>query len=83
MVQKNAKKCFEHVGLNYKKYLRINKKLLRKSKTVSLVGNTKKANKHFKFKAKTRLETLITIMRNNELKKEEKKKKKSITKYQK
>jgi GDPmannose 4,6-dehydratase len=65
-----AKKCFEHVGLNYKKYLKVNKKLLRKSKTVSLVGNTKKANKTFKFKAKTSLEKLITIMMNSDLKKE-------------
>ena len=65
-----AKKCFEHVGLNYKKYLKVNKKLLRRSKTVSLVGNTKKANKTFKFKAKTSLEKLITIMMNSDLKKE-------------
>lgn len=65
-----AKKCFEHVGLNYKDHLRINKKLLRKSKTVSLVGNTRKANKTFKFKAKTSLKELISIMMNSDLKKE-------------
>ena len=32
-----AKKCFEYVGLNYKRYLRVDKKLFRKSKTVSLI----------------------------------------------
>ena len=26
-----AKKCFQYVGLNYKKYLRVNKKLLRRN----------------------------------------------------
>ena len=30
-----AKKCFQYVGLNYKNYLRINKKLFRSSKTAS------------------------------------------------
>jgi GDPmannose 4,6-dehydratase len=63
-----TKKCFQYVGLNYKKYLRINKKLLRKSKTVSLIGDTYKAKKRFNFKNKTNLDELITIMMNNDLK---------------
>ena len=63
-----AKKCFQHVGLNYKKYLRINKKLLRKSKTVSLIGDTKKAKKTFNYKNKTSLNEIISIMMNNDLK---------------
>ena len=63
-----AKKCFQYVGLNYKKYLRINKKLLRKSKTVSLIGDTYKAKKRFNFKNKTNLDELIAIMMNNDLK---------------
>ena len=45
-----AKKCFQYVGLNYKNYLRVNKKLLRSSKTVSLIGDTYKAKKTFNFK---------------------------------
>ena len=32
-----VKRCFQYVGLNYKKYLKINKSLLRSSKTVSLI----------------------------------------------
>jgi GDPmannose 4,6-dehydratase len=63
-----AKKCFQYVGLNYKKYLKINKKLLRKSKTVSLIGDTYKAKKRFNFKNKTNLNELIAVMMNNDLK---------------
>jgi len=63
-----AKKCFNYVGLNYKNYLRVNKKLLRKSKTTSLIGNISKAKKVFNFKPKTNLDKLISIMMNNDLK---------------
>ena len=62
------KKCFRYVGLNYKNHLKINKKLLRSSKTVSLIGNTNKAKKILKFKTKTNLDKLISIMMNNDLK---------------
>ena len=63
-----AKKCFEYVGLNYKNYLKVNKKLLRKSKTVSLIGDTSKAKKTFNFKIKTNLDKIISIMMSNDLK---------------
>ena len=63
-----AKKCFQYVGLNYKKYLRINNKLFRPSKTVSLTGDTNKARKTFNFKIKINLDKLISIMMNNDLK---------------
>ena len=65
-----VKKSFNYVGLNYKKYLKINKKLFRPSRTVSLVGNTNKAKKKFKFKSKTNLDQLISIMMENDLNKE-------------
>ena len=41
-----TKKCFNYVGLDYKKYIKIEKKLFRPSKTVSLVGNINKAKKN-------------------------------------
>ncbi len=63
-----AKKCFQYVGLNYKKHLRINNKLSRPSKTVSLTGDTNKARRTFNFKIKTNLDKLISIMMNNDLK---------------
>ena len=50
-----VKKCFEYVGLNYKKYLKVNKKLLRPFKTVSLVADTTKAKKTFNFNIETNL----------------------------
>ena len=62
-----TKKCLEYVGLNYKKYLRINKKLLRSSKTASLIADTSKAKRTFNFKIKTNLDKLISIMMDNDL----------------
>ena len=62
-------KCFNYVGLNYKKYLKINKKLLRPSKTNILKGDTRKAKKMFNYKTKTKLKDLIKIMMDHELKK--------------
>ena len=73
-VENFTKKCFKYVGLNYKKYLKINKKLLRPSKTVSLVGDTKKAKKIINYKVKTSFDKLISIMMENDLKIEKSKK---------
>mgnify|MGYP001183873900 CR=1 FL=1 len=63
-----VKKCFEYVGLNYKKYLRINKKLLRPSKTHSLVADISKAKKVFNFKIETNIDKIISVMMDNDLK---------------
>ena len=65
-----VKKCFEHVGLNYKKYLKIDKKLLRPSKTSSLIADISKAKKVFNFKIDTDLKKIISIMMENDLKRE-------------
>ena len=64
-----VKKCFEYLGLNYKKHLKIDKKLFRPSKTRNLLADTSKARKDFNFKLKTNLDSLIKIMMDNELKK--------------
>ena len=64
-----VRNCFAYVGLNYKKYLKINKKLLRPSKTNILKGDTRKAKKNFNYKTKTKLKDLIKIMMDHELKK--------------
>ena len=63
-----TKKCFEYVGLNYKKYLKINKKLLRPSNNSSLVADTSKAKRIFNFKVERNLESIISIMMENDLK---------------
>ena len=64
-----VKKCFEYVGLNYKKYIKIDKKLFRPSKTRNLLADTLKAKKDLKFKPKTDLNGLIKIMMDDELNK--------------
>ena len=69
-----AKKCFEYVGLNYRKYLKINKKLLRASKTASLVADASKAKRTFNFKIETNLDKIISVMMDNDLKLEMNKK---------
>ena len=62
------KKSFEYVGLNYKKYLKVNKKLVRPSKNSTLIANTLKAQKVFKFKNKTDINKIIALMMENDLK---------------
>ena len=64
-----VKKCFEYVGLNYKKYVKIDKNLFRPSKTRNLLADTYKAKKDLNFKIKTNLDGLIKIMMDDELKK--------------
>ena len=64
-----AKNCFSYVGLDYKKHIKVDKKLIRPSKTSLLKGNTAKAKKAFRYKLKTRLNDLIKIMMDCELKK--------------
>ena len=61
--------CFSYVGLDYKKYIKIDKSLLRKGRTNILSADTSKAKKVFNFKIKTNLKKLIEIMMNEELKK--------------
>ena len=63
--------CFKYVGLNYKKYLKIDKRLLRPSKTLKLKADTSKAKLKIKFKAKTKVKDLIKIMMDHELSKYE------------
>jgi GDPmannose 4,6-dehydratase len=64
-----VKNCFSYVGLDYKKFLKIDKKLLRPSKTGILRGDISKAKKTFKYNPKTKLKDLIKIMMDHELKK--------------
>ncbi len=62
-------KCFKYVNLDWKKYLKINRKFFRPTKTSTLIGNTNKAKKVFNFKVNYKLNDLIKIMMDNELKK--------------
>lgn len=62
-----AKKSFSYFGLNYKKYLKIDKKLIRKTKNKTLIADYSKARKIFNFKHETDLNQLIRIMIKNDL----------------
>jgi GDPmannose 4,6-dehydratase len=68
-VEEFTNQCFKYLNLNYKKYLRIDKKLLRSNKTKNLTANLNKTKKVLKFKAKTNIKELIKIMMDHELKK--------------
>jgi GDPmannose 4,6-dehydratase len=68
-VEKFTDECFKYVGLNYKKYLKVDKKLLRFNKTKNLKANLTKSKKILKYKVKTNIQNLIRIMMDAELKK--------------
>ena len=55
--------------MDYKKYLKVDTKLLRKNKTKDLKANLTKAKKLLNFKVKTDIKKLIKIMMEHELKK--------------
>ena len=63
-----VKKCFDYVGLDYKKYIKIDKKLFRPSKTRNLLADTLKAKRDLNFKPQINLDGLIKIMMEDELK---------------
>ena len=68
-VEKFTNECFKFVGLDYKKYLKVDKKLLRSNKTKNLKANLNKSKKILKYKVKTKIKDLIKLMMENELKK--------------
>jgi len=67
-VRSFTKKCFQYFNLDYKKYIKIDKKLLRPSKTSNLKANYSKAKKEFGYKPKTNIDKLIKIMIEEEIK---------------
>ena len=70
-VETFAKKAFDYLDLDFYKYLKINKKLIRPVTNQTLVGNTSKAQKTFNYKPKTNIDQLIKIMIESELSKNE------------
>mgnify|MGYP003947603549 FL=1 len=67
-VRSFTKKCFQYFNLDYKKYVKIDKKLLRPSKTSNLKADYSKAKKEFGYKPKTNIDKLIKIMIEEEIK---------------
>ena len=66
-VEDFAKKAFEHVKLNYKDYIVIDKNLIRPTEVDTLLANYSKAEKELKWKPKTSFENLISNMVENDL----------------
>ena len=62
-----AKKAFEHVGLNYKDYIIIDKNLFRPAEVNALLANYSKAEKELKWKPKITFENLVSSMVENDL----------------
>ena len=57
-----AQASFEHVGLNYKDYVEVDKRYVRPTEVDALVGDPSKAEKVLGWKAKTHWEALAKLM---------------------
>jgi len=57
-----CKVAFNHVGLNYKDYVKIDKKYFRPAEVDLLIGDAKKAKKKLGWKPKIKFEKLVTLM---------------------
>ncbi len=66
-VEEFTNQCFRYFGLNYKNYLRIDKRFLRSNKTRNLNANLNKSKKILNYKVKTNIKELIKIMIDDEL----------------
>ena len=62
-----AEKAFKHVGLNYKDYIIIDKKLIRPSEVDSLKANYSKAKKKLKWEPKVSFNNLVIDMVESDL----------------
>jgi GDPmannose 4,6-dehydratase len=60
-------KTFNYLKLDWKRYLKIDPKLFRPSKTSILSGDISKAKKVFGYKVKTNIDELIKLMVDHEL----------------
>lgn len=67
-VQEFVNEAFDFVGLKSSDYLEINKKLLRPTKTSTLVGDISKAKKKFQFNPKFKFKELVHLMLEEDLK---------------
>ncbi len=62
-----AKKAFEHVGLNYKDHIVIDKNLNRPAEVDTLLANCEKAKKELNWQPKTTFDDLVKIMTEHDL----------------
>ena len=67
-VEDFAKKAFNHVGLNYKDHIVVDKKLVRPAEVDTLLADYSKAKKILKWEPKTSFDDLIINMVEHDLK---------------
>ena len=66
-VEDFAKKAFAHVGLNYKDYISLDKKLIRPAEVDTLLADYSKAKKILKWEPKISFDDLVINMVQNDL----------------
>ena len=66
-VENFAEKAFKHVGLNYKDFIKIDKKLIRPSEVNTLLADYSKAKKKLKWKPSISFDQLVTGMVESDL----------------
>ena len=66
-VRKLCQVAFEHVGLDWKNYVIVDKRFVRPTETGPLVGDFKKAKKVLKWQPKTQFTEMIGLMIENHL----------------
>ena len=66
-VENFAEKAFKHVGLNYKDFIKIDKKLIRPSEVNTLLADYSKARKKLKWKPTISFDQLVTDMVESDL----------------
>ena len=66
-VEDFAKKAFSHVGLNYKDYVILDKKLIRPAEVDTLLANSNKAKKILKWSPKMNFDNLVADMVESDL----------------
>jgi GDPmannose 4,6-dehydratase len=61
-VREFAQAAFDHVGLNYKDYVELDKRYVRPTEVDALIGDPSKAEKVLGWKAKTHWKALAKLM---------------------
>ena len=66
-VEEFAEEAFKYVGLDYNKYVKINKDLIRPAEVDSLLGDSNKAKRILKWKPKITFKELVRDMVQSDL----------------
>ena len=67
-VKEFAKLAFQHVGLDYKKFIEIDKKLIRPAEVDLLIANFKRAKKELGWNPKVKFKELVESMVDEDIK---------------